>query len=383
MPRPSLLDVPDRLAEHGREQAHSPTIAHVLVRVYERLAAGEYDEAERLMFPYRGWPMAETQHARALFIQASAACKRQHYRSVIECCDEALALCYAREWRVEFAQLALLCAEAHHNLQLFTPAAELAGAGLDAWLSVGPSDDTRDLALEIDLRDRLSVELFLLGRFADALQHTRLARRLTHALPASRSAALRAAGLGWTNALVQRWRGDAHGARRQILAILPTYEHLGSPDELARLRIVVADIALDALAPLGRGIVHHYRDDIVHLAQRNLSLARETIDARGVDPAARAMALLAQMRLGRTLGTNEDRFPLLESIGRLAEQWHDLPLLGQVYTALGDEFGAAGRTEVESQLSCYRRALGVIEGSHTPAYGVWARRGLHEAAARE
>ena len=49
MPRLSLLDVPDRLAEHGREQAHSPTIAHVLVRVYERLAAGEYDEAERLI----------------------------------------------------------------------------------------------------------------------------------------------------------------------------------------------------------------------------------------------------------------------------------------------------------------------------------------------
>src|SRR6266852_944070 len=62
-PRPSLLDVPDRLAEHGREHAHSPIIAHVLVRAYERLAAGEYNEAERLVLPYRGWPMAQTQHA--------------------------------------------------------------------------------------------------------------------------------------------------------------------------------------------------------------------------------------------------------------------------------------------------------------------------------
>jgi tetratricopeptide (TPR) repeat protein len=378
MPRPSLLDVADRLSEHSHEHAHSPTLALLLSQAYKRLAARDYNGAECVLAPYLAWPMAQPQQLRVRYLQASAARHRRQYHTVIACCEEAIVLCQMREWRVEYAQLALLCAEAYHNLGRFSLAAVVAAEGLAAWLSLGPSHDQgpHDLTLEVDLRDRLSVDLFLLGEFPEALQHARLARHLTYALPATPAAALRVGGLEWTMALVQRWRGAAHDARQQILSILPTYERFGAPDELARLRIVAADIALDALAPLGQGIAHHYRDDLVRVATTNLALARETIEERNMDPSARAMARLAQTRLSRLLGANEDRVAHLEALGRFAEQTQDLPLLGQVYTALGDEFGAAGRAEVESQLSCYRRAVGVIAGSETPAYGVWAHRGL-------
>ncbi|HZC79914.1 MAG TPA: hypothetical protein VE258_19320, partial [Ktedonobacterales bacterium] len=210
MPRPSLLDVADRRSEHGHEHAHSPTLAFVLSQAYHAMAAGDYAGAERVLTSYLSWPMAQTQHLRALYLRASAARQRRAYDMVIACCEEAIVHCQRRDWRVEYAQLALLCAEAYHNPGRFALAAVVAAEGLAAWLSLGPTltldpdPDPRDLTLEVDLRDRLSVDLFLLGKFPEALQHARLARHLTHAVPATPTAALRAGGLEWTMALVQR-----------------------------------------------------------------------------------------------------------------------------------------------------------------------------------
>ncbi len=375
--RLSRLDMPDHPSEHGGEHAHSPTFAVVLSAAYARLAQGAFDDAARLVAPYRSWPMAQTQWLRQLFIQASSAHHRHEYRRAIAFCEEAMALCEMLDWLAEYAQVALICAEAYHELQLFDLAATVAVNGLSAWVALGSSSEACDLSLEIDLRDRFSVELFLIGQYEDASQQARTALRLTRALPATRQAILRAAGLEWTIALLHRWRSDTSRARRDILAALETYEQLGTPGELARIRTVVADIALDALMPLGVGIAYHHQEEFVQLARMQLVLALGGMeDAGNIDQSGRCMALLAHARLSRVLGVNEDRFALLESVGQVATRLHDLPLLSQVYTALGDEFGAAGRAEAEAQRNCYRRALAVVEGSHAPAYGTWARRGL-------
>jgi tetratricopeptide (TPR) repeat protein len=375
MLRQTRLDVPDRPSEHGEEHAHSPSFAAVLSVAYEQLARGAFDKAGYLVSPYRTWPLARTQRLRQLFILANSAHHRREYQHAIAFCEEAMSLCEVLNWPAEFAQLALLCAEALHNLQLFGPAAGVAADGLSAWLSL--STKALDPSFEINLRDRFSVELFLLGEYEHASQQARAALHLMRRLPPTRQTALRAAALEWTIALLHRWRNDTSRARRQILGALETYERLGSPDELARLRIVTADITLDALVPLGSGIAYHYREDLVRLARTQLELALGTIgDADKTDVAGRCKGLLAHARLSRALGEDEDRLALLESVGKTAEALHDLPLLGQVYTALGDEFGAAGRAEAESQRNCYRRALAVVEGSHAPAYGTWARRSL-------
>lgn len=373
--RQSRLDLPDQTSENS-EHAHSPTLASVLSSAYLELARGAFENAGRLVLPYRGWPMAAAQRLRLLFILATASQHRQDYVNTISICEEAIAICASSDWYVETAQLALVCAEAHHELQQFAAAGAVAAKGLSAWLALDPSRAAADVRLEIDLRDRFSLELFLLGQYTDALQQAGAARRLAGSLPSSRRAALRAAGLDWTLALLHRWSGDWGHAQRQIRSTLATYERFGSSGELARLRIVVADITLDALAPLGVGIARHYREDLIQHARTQLTLVLDTIGAGALDPAARCMALLAHARLNRALGVNEDRLTLLESIGHQAERLHDLPLLGQVYTALGDEFGSMGRLAAESQKNCYRRALGVVEGSQAPAYGAWPLRGL-------
>lgn len=377
----SRFDVPDQDSEHGEEHAHSPTFAAILTHAYEYLAQKAFDNVERVISTPTAWPIAYTQNVRRLFVLARVAHHREEYAKAAAFYEEAMALCEARNWLVEFARLAIWRAEAYHELQLFGPAADVAESGLDAWLVLRRGSEAVDISFETELRDRLSVEQFLLGEYESALQQTRAALRGVQTLPAAEQAALRAADLEWTIALLHRWRNDTRNARRQILSALKTYESLGSADALARLRIVVADIALDALIPLGSGIAYHYREDLVRLARTQLTLARDSIEEAGnSDQAGRCMCLLAQARLSRALGEDENRLALIESVGRVAERLHDLPLIGQVYTALGDEFGALGRTGKESQRNCYRRALGVIEASYAPAYGAWARRGLlHDA----
>jgi|GEM_PF-1731073 tetratricopeptide (TPR) repeat protein len=371
--RNSRLDTPNLPSEH-HEHAHSPTFAAVLSSAYVHLAEGLFEEAERLVVPYRAWPMSLTQRLRQLYILAASAQSRHDYTQAIALYEEAFSLCSVLEARAEFAQLSLLCAEAYHNLQQFAHAAFVASQGLSAWLDLAPDGDPRGAALEIDLRDRYSVELFLLGRYQESLKQCYRAHTLASALPAAKSTALRVAGLDWTIAMLHRWRGNTKLALQHILAASAIYEKFGSADEFARLRIVIADIALDTLAPPGTGLVHHYREDIVQLARDHINQALGAITH---DPAAQCMALLAQTRLHRMLSLmNQNRITHLESIGQIAEQLHDLPLLAQVYTALGDEFGAMGRAEIESQLNCYRRAIGVVEASQAPAYSVWPRRGL-------
>jgi tetratricopeptide (TPR) repeat protein len=370
--RLSRLDTANLPSEHW-EHAHSPSFAGVLSSAYGYLALGQFDEAEHLVTPYVTWPMSVAQRLRLLFILAASAQDHQDYKQAIAFIEEAMALCVALDGRAEFAQLALLGAEAHHNLQRFANAAFIAGEGLSAWLDLKVSNNPTDLNLEIDLRDRYSLELFLLGRYEDALTQSYRAFTLAKSQPATRQTALRAAGLDWTIALLQRWRGNYKLAQQHILSSLAIYERLGSPNELSRLRIVAADITLDMLVPLGVGIPYHYREDLIQLAHLYITQA---LNAITVDPAAKCMGLLAKARFSRTLSMNEGRFTQLESLGHVAEQLYDLPLLAQVYTALGDEFGAAGKAETESQLNCYRRALGVVEASQAPAYSVWPRRAL-------
>jgi len=376
--RLSRLDRPDLAPEHW-EHAHSPTFAHILERAYTHMAEGDFTGAEQLVAPYRLWPIAMSQRLRQLFILATAAHQRGDYLCSITFLDEAMALSRCLEAPAEYAQLSLLCAEAHHSLQAFDAAARVAGLGLDAWLGLGKGSDPADVSLEIDLRDRYSVELFLLGRCEEALGQCYAAQILLQSQPMSRQRALRAAGVDWTLALLHRWRGNYQLAERHVLAAAPIYERWGSLEELARLRIVAADISLDMMVPMGGGRADQFREDLIPRTQVSLTQA---LAAASSDPAARGMATLAQTRLSRALALDEDRLARIESIGRVAEQLQDLPLLAQVYTALGDEFAAAGTANLESQLNCYRRTLGVVESSGVGAYGLCARRGLlrHEAS---
>jgi tetratricopeptide (TPR) repeat protein len=375
----SRLDVPNLPPEHW-EHAHSPTFAAVLAKAYLQLELGRFEEAERLVRPYQTWPMSQGQRLRQLFIFATAVHQRLQYQQSIAYLEEAMALSMALDARAEFAELALLCAEAHHNLQDFGAAAVIAGQGLDAWMTLKTGHDPTEISTEIDLRDRYSVELFLCGCYQDALRQCYAAQKLTHAQPASKQAVLRLAALEWTIALLHRWRGNYPLAHQHVLGALSVYERLGSPDELARLYIVAADIILDRIVPMGVGIPYHYDYELIHRAQIYVSNALHAGDA---DAAASCMARLAHVRLSRALAWNEDRFAQLESLGHTAEQLHDLPLLGQVYTALGDEFGAAGKSGLESQLNCYRRAIGVVESSQAPAYSVWALRSLRRQEEHE
>jgi tetratricopeptide (TPR) repeat protein len=370
--RRSRLDRPDLAPDHW-EHAHSPTFAVILQRAYVHMADRDFTGAEQLVAPCRLWPIAMSQRLRQLFILATAAHQRGDFSRSIAYLEEAMALSMCLEAPAEYAQLSLLCAEAHHSLQAFDDAAKVAGLGLDAWLDLGPGSDPADLSLEIDLRDRYSIELFLLGRYEQALGQCYAAQILIHSQPMSRQTALRAAAVDWTLALLHRWRGNYQLAERHVLTSAPIYERWGSLEELARLRIVAADISLDMMVPMGGGSADHFRADLIPRTQVSLTQA---VAAASSDPAARGMAILAQTRLSRALALGEDRLARIESIGKLAEQLQDLPLLTQVYTTLGDEFGASGTSETESQRNCYRRALGVAESCGVGAYGVWARRGL-------
>ena len=74
-------------------------------------------------------------------------------------------------------------------------------------------------------------------------------------------------------------------------------------------------------------------------------------------------------------GNDVDRLAILEHQAQAARRLGDVGLLGEAFTALGDELAACGQSEAAQ--TCYRQVLGILDGSDLRALGAWAWRALH------
>ncbi len=282
--------------------------------------------------------------------------------------DLAIEAAIEREDWYPIADLAMHQVYSHHELQCFESARDYAELTLDA-CHMTELRTSAIRKLELDALDMSALEHFYLGEFGQAASHIASAAELARLDPFHPRVLAR---IEWTAALIDRWRGDAFAALHHALNSLEIFSPLDSPLNVARLRIVIADIALDIAA----SFTPQYGDthtEFIELAAANLAKSMKS-GTMQEDVAGRALADIAYIRLSRLVNANEDRLALLEHIGAVAQRLGDLPLLGQVETSVGDELAYQGY--MGAACKQYDHAVKLLKQSDARVLAIWPQRSL-------
>jgi hypothetical protein len=234
-----------------------------------------------------------SQELRRLYWSARRCESHNDHRQAFELFDRVRQLAAEHDDVISTLEMAVSAANAQHDGLLYLDALIAYREALNFWENAKLTRADRRLDTEIQLRDFVCREEWLVGEFDAA--HGNLARALTKALKppkASQSEELRkgtANGL-WTLALALRADSDRSDgnlkilkqASKRMLTARNIYRDLGVPhNQLARLDIQLADIYFD-LAEL-------------HL-QRNIAESARSMRSRGVDMANEARDFLARTR---------------------------------------------------------------------------------------
>jgi tetratricopeptide (TPR) repeat protein len=371
------IDIPDHLSEHG-DPGYSSTARSALLTIYPLLARRAYPQAHPLLLDLLPQQMSLRQRMRVLYALGSVELGLGRMTDTIGTLDETIRLALSIDDLGAFAEASFLQHAAYHQLQHFTRAAQCCERALMAWKSYlsDHQPDARDLTFQLDILDALALEYFYAGHLPHSAHSIQSARDLLPLIPPSPTSPMRTAALEWTSALIKRWQGQPDRAFRHTLLAFDVYEAASSTGELARLRIVLADIVLDMVSPDGMGRAFDTRDRMLTIAEPHLMHALAQTTAAG-DQAANGMALLAYARYNRLIKREHRMFHVIESVAHTAEALGDLPLLGQAYTGLADELAAVG--EIESSLKWHHTAVDVLAASQAPVLSVWSRRALRNA----
>lgn len=293
----------------------------------------------------------------------------------LEIVDEALAAAIDRDMYALAAYLAIEQAMALQWRYEFRLALARSEIALDAWRAHLNTQEVPDSVLKGDVLRELQItglcatQHFRLGNYEECLSCLLAADRLVMSVPPC----LETAQIAWTRSLLEQWRNQLELSLEYAQQALQVYTDLGLLVENARLRVHAASVALDC------AIASFYSAKETK-AHEHIETARRLLDFEGLSqslPFSEAAELwyrLAYAKYSRLSGRNEDRAGLVESIGRRAAGVYPATL-GEVYATLGDEFASQPGRDQEAR-TCYRRAIDILDKSHTPAFAAQPRRRL-------
>ncbi|MGH2485168.1 MAG: hypothetical protein ACRDHE_04050, partial [Ktedonobacterales bacterium] len=369
----TTLDHPDPLWEQS-DPARSPVVADALKLSYGHLKRGEYALASRAIGPTQFLSMSRRQALRVFYMQATTSLRLGRFEHGLALLDEASAQALSEGDHGALAQFAYMLADVARELDSRDAAAGYYGIALDAW-SAHTHDqpaDGADSAFQLDVLSSLALAHFYYGRYDAAERALRAAKRLAAQIAASPA---RCANLAWIEAMFQRWRGDAGAALTTSVRAYATLDVYGSRLECARLRTLMADIAMDLAMAGARAGLDATRQHFLGMADSHLDSALAYLEGAG-DPLALGVSTLAQVRFARMARYNSPRLDDIKRVERTARQFGDLTLLGQVWTSRGDEHRARG--ERGPATHAYEQSLRTLKSAEMGALGVWARRALHD-----
>jgi tetratricopeptide (TPR) repeat protein len=266
----------------------------------------------------------------------------------------------------------------HAKLERALARYETAAGDLEACLALlreraDGDEDAIEPTLRLELLAQLADYRFFLGHFLEAAQLVSQAQRVAPQVPKH---ALDAASVAWTQAQLDRLRGLSWEALGPMLRASAVYAREAPPISQGRINVFVTELTLDVIERLPDGSTGAHRTGLLSLARTHLTQA-EHLTQQAMDRPGRGLAQLAHARYSRLRSTHSDRRRHIEDVIRLGRQLDDHALLGQAFTALGDEL--ANQDGQERALDCYRQALGLLDGSEVPALAVPARRKLLRA----
>lgn len=369
----TTLDHPDPDTERS-DPDRSERAADELVTCYGMVQRCEYDAASKRLAAAERLEKSPKQALRVLYMRALASLGQRALPAGCDLLAEGLDLAERVDDFGALAQMAYLYATTQRELGEQVIATRHTELALEAWRQyVGPdAADAQDTLFELDLLIQLNQLYFFSGRFTRAERVFRVARRvaLRTTVPP-----VRRGNLAWIEALFHRWRSEPGRALDSGMAALAVLDEHGTLIERSRLRTALADIAMDlaerAESPT-RGVGPHF----LALADSYLSEALPGLRAMD-NPFAPGLGQLTSARLARLANHNVDRLRMIDSVGNMAIAFGNHTVLGQVWTARGDEYLAQG--ERGSAVTCYLEALDLLKGAQMQAHGVWALRALRRA----
>lgn len=368
------LDHPDPTAER-MDPARSTRAADELIACYGMVRRREYEEADKRLSAVERLEKSPKQALRVLYMRATASLGMRALPAGRDLLAEGLEQAEHFDDYGALAQFAYLYATTQRELGEPIVAARHTELALEAWREYVGSDatDAQDTVFELDLLILLNQLYFFSGRFTRAERVFRVARGV-----AQRTSVppVRRANLAWIEALFHRWRSEPGRALDCGLRALAVLDEHGTLLERSRLRTALADIAMDLVehsdSPANGGVSQHF----LGLAHTFLGDSLNGLRASG-DLFALGLGQLANARLARLANRNVDRLGLIDDVGNVALALGNRTVVGQVWSARGDEYLAQG--ERGSAVYCYLEALDILKGAHMRAHSVWALRALNRA----
>lgn len=374
----ALTDSPDMHADRD----YSVSAAACLSQSYWLGSRGQYGGAIQLLLPLVKLPIAQSQAIRVYYYLGLWLAALGDYSTSTEYLDEAVTRVIRNDTidnMFAAAQIGHALGENHYHTLQCASATEYYTLALDA-LDMTADEADADVAsdgwdLRITAMLRLASQYFLLSRFDEAMRALSAARTLLVNNPETPQSPFHRATFTWISALLSRWIDDPAAGIRNILETLAEYSRHDSPLNNARAHIVASDIILDLAERHGVASVSASAiAPFIRLAEPYILRALQQTHALG-DMSGEFMAGLTHIRLLRVTNNQDfDRCAILDSLILQAKHVHEPSLLGQAYTALGDEL--LHRNAPEQAGNCYRYALDALADTEIPAYGVFARRAL-------
>lgn len=356
-------------------RAESPAVTIALRRAYSYLSSPHVDRSRYLMAqaclrPLLQVSMSHTQRMHVAYALAKSFLGMDESDQAVDYADEAVDL--AQQLSDQAALITLL----HFRGGLFRTLGLLQQSAQDYTECVAlirtstAGVHLRDSSMELDVVGRLAgLELYL-ARYDRAQQCLVEGRSMTsaqHESPVAR------ATLEWTQALIHRWLGLPEQGLQHSLYALDAYSTGDYPLSESRLRVAIAEIALDVTKKLPRGTS---RDRMLEFVEKHLAAAL-ALSVEHQDVTGQCLVELARIRMSQLARHVENRISSIERVQQTSQRLHDNALLAQSYTLLAEEF--VEQHDVLSAQEFYRQAVCLAEASAAPALSVWARQGLHDS----
>lgn len=216
---------------------------------------------------------------------------------------------------------------------------------------------------------RSGMNHLLLGHVDLAVVQLQSAQRL---VDDSVSPRLRA-NVHWDSSMLDRWRHDPLQGLAHALRAWEYYVSNGPVSERRRLRVQIAELAMDlAVSSVSQGAFTSF-DAYLHLAEHHLVKARSRFPSWFV-PDVDVILPLAYARFSRLTNRNEDRIGFIDGVLRRSARLYDSHIQGQAVAAFGDELAWLGR--LDDAKNSYRSAIDILSPSLAPGLALLPRSAL-------
>lgn len=273
---------------------------------------------------------------------------------------------------VMVACLALQLSHLLHKFHWFPYAIHFDDLAIDALEALPTSEISSHRELRLTVYRQAALDHLLLGHLDDAAERFVVALGL---LTDEISPEFRAA-LEWDASVLAQWRNEPIAGLDLAVRALDYYRSHDHPNELCRLRLHIADLAMDILtkdSPQGLCEPSLQTQAYLDLAIEHLAAAHPA-PGSGFAIEIEITYDLAAARLSRLQDLPEDRFTVIQGVVRQAKAMRLKPALGQALIALADELSATG--DFDEARKRYREAVDVLKGSLAPGLALIPARKL-------